>query len=262
MTSYNFSLRRRQMIIAKELNSIEYGGIMEDNHPFSEVSQDTENERIYQRRAAIGAVFFLFVVIFILCMIAIYGGINPKGLVLRETFRVRNSTLPRTTTTPSPTNHTATGNTTSVTISNILQPTSSTNSTNNINEVRELENSTIIVFRANDSSSSVETIENFLNTASPTGNSLFPFSSSESTNPVDSIPISTLSVTVESKLDSTDNSSDDDNIVTDSKRNSNLKFYYKSSESIDREFYQKFNLRHARSKIRRFLDHGSWNSFR
>lgn len=33
-------------------------------------------------------------------MVAIYGGINPKGLVLRETFNIRNSTLPRTTVAP------------------------------------------------------------------------------------------------------------------------------------------------------------------
>jgi hypothetical protein len=59
-----------------------------------------ENERIWQRRAAIGVVFILFFVIFGLCMVAIYGGINPKGLVLRETFSIRNSTLPKTTAVP------------------------------------------------------------------------------------------------------------------------------------------------------------------
>lgn len=34
-------------------------------------------------------------------MVAIYGGINPKGLVLRENFRIRKTTRP-TTTTPEP----------------------------------------------------------------------------------------------------------------------------------------------------------------
>jgi len=33
-------------------------------------------------------------------MVAIYGGINPKGLVLRETFSIKNSTLPKTTQIP------------------------------------------------------------------------------------------------------------------------------------------------------------------
>lgn len=48
-------------------------------------------------------VFVLFFVIFALCMVAIYGGINPKGLVLRETFQIRE-TVRRTTTTSAPIN--------------------------------------------------------------------------------------------------------------------------------------------------------------
>lgn len=39
-------------------------------------------------------------VIFVLCMVAIYGGINPKGLVLRETFNVVRSVRPTTTKVP------------------------------------------------------------------------------------------------------------------------------------------------------------------
>lgn len=49
-------------------------------------------------QTGIGAVFVIFIVIFILCMVAIYGGINPDGIVLRKTYIVRNSTPPRRTT--------------------------------------------------------------------------------------------------------------------------------------------------------------------
>lgn len=85
------------MIIARELDSAGYGFRGETLEKLSSTtsSEALENERIFQRRAAICAVFSLFVTIFILCMLAIYGGINPRGLVLRETFRVANSTKPK-----------------------------------------------------------------------------------------------------------------------------------------------------------------------
>jgi hypothetical protein len=273
------------MIIAKELNSIEYGGIMEEGNHFSEVSEDTENERIYQRRAAIGMVFFLFVVIFILCMVAIYGGINPKGLVLRETFRVRNSTRPRTTT-PAPTNATITiapkapvlnvGNI-NVTL-NIIDKSKLPNNTKNI---------TAIFQQNKDSSSSINNDIEYINNNVSSNNSYSENSSSNNSDrseddlkfstpisPSEEVSIEPGTATDVEEMEKVSSGTSNNNssgfaTVESVQESKTIAPTAHSASSLGSEkvkyIHETFNLRHARRKVRRlyrFLDtNKDWLAF-
>ncbi|XP_035703787.1 uncharacterized protein LOC118434415 isoform X1 [Folsomia candida] len=164
------AVQRRRQIIAKELNSIEFGGMLEKISSTS-TSEEFENERIFQRRAAICAVFSLFVTIFILCMVAIYGGINPRGLILRETFRVANSTKPKTTTTPTPPNTTddlPEGSPT-VSLHVITLPPSQAQPEHNLNDTNDNNNKGLAVgvldFSNNNTSNTTEDGDDFFPTA-------------------------------------------------------------------------------------------------
>lgn len=82
LTSWSVNGSRLPVLVHSFIHGVKTSHLLHQWAYFKYFRYKEEDEIVWQRRAAIGVVFFLFLLILALCMLLIHGGISPDGVVI------------------------------------------------------------------------------------------------------------------------------------------------------------------------------------